>query len=318
MFTNEEVIKRLKEDFVPFAGDTNVLQVGHGPLHDWFMSTILPIHPGAEKGVTAQGFYVVGADGTGYKFSMHARPAEKFMELLDQGMAAYKASPPKPVEIPGQAMDNPALVAPAGTLKVRTISRVRPMPEGAPDKNAGFGQDHAWILPEDVAFLHSITEDSAVPDNLAYKLARFHFVDNVRGEPDRWALEEVKYVALRVRPVKANQFEIYGKFSMETATSNKGYEGKFEAQIAIDKKGNPIKFEGLADGMAWGDHRNTSGAPSGKFPVKIAFQNVDDEVSRAVPPQQSYFWYEYFRPTDPKIQEWPVDAPPRGWPRLKE
>lgn len=313
MFTDADVIRRISTEFVPFAGNTNELQVGKSPERDWFMSTIKTLHPGAWQGVTAQGFYVVGADGTPYAYDMGARAKDAFMKLLDRGLEAYKANPPKQVEVPASGpIKTWTLNPPEGTLVVRTVARVRPIPEGSAGNNANVGQDHYWLMPSDMeALLANPQKEFAMPRAMAYRLARFHLVDFVRGEPDRWRLNFVRYTNFRVKRAGADALEFSGGFKMVDPRGGKpegrkGYEGRLEGRIEFNPSTRrATSFVAFADGMAWGEGSLTSGAPKGRFPLKIAFRSVDDEVARSVPPQLSYFWAEYADPLDPIVVPWP-------------
>lgn len=306
MFSDDQILERVKTQFVPFAGNTNELQVGRSPERDWFMRAIKPLHPGAERGGTAQGFYVLGADGSAYAFDMHSRAKEAFNGLLDRGLQAFAQRPPQRVEIAGSSLTW-SRQAPEGTLRVRTIARVSPIPEGAPGNNAQIGRDHYWLMPTDVqALLAETRRTFPMPRPMAMRLARFHLVDNVRGEPDRWRRDDVRRADFRVMRHGDGRFTFRGPFEMVNPRRLRGYVGSFEGELGIDpRSGRAVSFEAFADGQAWGDHSNTSGAPKGRFPVKIAFRSVDDEVARNVPPQLSYFWAEYADPLSPVVVPWP-------------
>ena len=313
MFTNPDIIERLKSEFIPFAGNTNELQVSkwESPEKTWFLSTAEKVHPGATKGVTAQGFYIVGADGQAYTFSMHGRQHDEFMRILDDGLAKFKASPSRKVKVDILPTKEWTTQAPKGTLAVRTITRVTPLPEGCSDKNTSIGRDHYWIFPSDVADIRKAKGDSfAMPTDMARRIARFHLVDNVRGEPTRWRYNDMRVLEIQMQKVDATTYRFEGLYKLTNnegrAKSEKGIAGRLRGEIQIDASANrATSFEAFAEGYAWGDHDNTDGAPEGKFPLKIGFRSVDDEIARTVPPQQSYFWEEYIRPTSPIRVPWP-------------
>lgn len=309
----DDVIARLKEEFIPFAGNTNELQVSkwESPERTWFMQTIKDIHPGASKGVTAQGFYVVAPDGQGYVFSMHGRQRDEFMKLLDAGLAMYKKSPPKRVEIVTSPTKQWTRPKPQGTLVVRSISRIDPMPLNASDKNKSIGRDHFWIFPEDAKeILNQVGREFAMPAKLARRLARFHLLDNVRGEPTRWRYDNIQLLDIKMVRMSEGSFSFAGQFKISNMEGSggtaKGTEGIISGTLKIDPKHRvATEFTAFVDAKAWGDHDNTSGAPKGKYPLKIAFRTIDDEIARSVPPQQSYFWGEYLDPTSSIRVPWP-------------
>lgn len=313
MFTNPDVIQRLKTEFVPFAGNTNELQVSkwESPEKTWFLSTASKVHPGALKGVTAQGFYVVGADGQAYVFSMHGRQRDEFMKLLDDGVAKFNASPSVPVKLDILPVKRWTQTRPAGTLTVRTIARITPMPEGCSDKNSGIGRDHYWLFPDDVREVLSRKSDTfAMPAQMARRIARFHLVDDVRGEPTRWRYDDIRVLDIQMTRLSDGVYRFEGLYKITNneghGKTEKGIAGRIRGELLVDTvKRVATGFEAIAEGYAWGDHDNTSGAPEGKFPLKIAFRAVDDEISRSVPPQQSYFWAEYLNPLSPVVVPWP-------------
>jgi len=309
----DDVIARLKEEFIPFAGNTNELQVSkwESPERTWFMETIKSIHPGASKGVTAQGFYIVGADGQGYAFSMHGRQRDEFMKLLDSGIALFTKSPPKRVEIVTSPVKNWTRPMPDGTLVVRTISRVDPVPLDASEKNKSIGRDHFWIFPEDAKeIFQQVGREFKMPSKMARRLARFHLLDNVRGEPTRWRAEDIKVLDLRMTKLSEGKYALSGRFQISnmegTGNTAKGIAGSISGSISLDaQSGIATDFRAFVEAQAWGDHINTSGAPKGKYPLKIAFQAASDEIARSVPPQQSYFWGEYLDPASSVRVPWP-------------
>lgn len=309
----EDVIARLKNEFIPFAGNTNELQVSkwESPERTWFMETIKSIHPGASNGVTAQGFYVVSPDGQGYVFSMHGRQRDEFMKILDTGLEMYRQSPPRKVEIPTGLTKKWTRPRPEGTLAVRSITRIDPLPLDAPEKNKSIGRDHFWIFPDDAkAVLEQSGREFAMPSQLARRLARFHLNDNVRGEPTRWRYDDIKLLDIQMVKMPGGKYSFSGQFKIENNEGNgstpKGTEGKISGWLILDaQKQSVVAFTAFVDGRAWGDHANTNSAPKGIYPLKIAFQAIDDEIARSVPPQQSYFWEEYMNPTSSIRVPWP-------------
>lgn len=313
MFTNPDVIARLKTEFIPFAGNTNELQVSKwdSPEKTWFMETAVKVHPNAAKGVTAQGFYVVGADGQAYVFSMHGRQHDEFMKILDEGLAKFKASPSKPVKLDLDPVKRWTQARPPGTLAVRTIARITPLPEGCSDKNSGIGRDHYWVFPEDAAAILAAKGDQfPMPPKMARRIARFHLLDDVRGEPTRWRYDNIRVLDIQMTRVGNGRYRFEGLYKLTNneghGGSEKGIAGRLMGEISLDPARRiATGFEAIAEGYAWGDHENTSGAPAGKYPLKIGFRAVDDEISRTVPPQQSYFWAEYLDPLSPVQVPWP-------------
>gem|GEM_PF-2010120 len=313
MFKNQEVINRLKTEFIPFAGNTNELQVSKfdSPEKAWFLSTGSKLSPNITKGGTAQGFYVVGADGQGYAYSISGRQKDEFMRLLDEGMAKFRASPSVPIKLDILPIKTWTRTPPKDSLVVRTISRVLPLPAGADVRNTSIGRDHYWIFSEDVAEIKNAKGTTfPMPTKMARRMARFHLVDNVRGEPNRWRYDNARVLDITMKRLSPTDYSFEGLYKLTNMEAQggkeKGIAGRITGVITLDSKTmRATNFEAFAEGYAWGDHVNTSGAPPGKFPIKIAFRSVDDEISRSVSPQQSYFWDEYLDPLTSKRTPWP-------------
>jgi hypothetical protein len=313
LFKNQEVINRLKSEFIPFAGNTNELQVSKfdSPEKAWFLETCSKLSPGITKGGTAQGFWIVGADGQAYAYSIGGRQKDQFMKLLDEGLAKFNSSPPKPIKLDILPIKTWTRTPPKDSLVVRTISRIVPLPLGADVRNTSIGRDHYWIFAEDVADIKSSKGTTVpMPAKMALRMARFHLVDNVRGEPNRWRYNNARVLDIKMTKVSALEYSFEGLYKLTNLEAHggaeKGIAGRLTGIIILDaSQMRATRFEAYAEGYAWGDHENTSGAPPGKFPIKIAFRSVDDEISRSVPPQQSYFWDEYLNPLSSKKTPWP-------------
>lgn len=50
------------------------------------------------------------------------------------------------------------------------------------------------LLPKDP----KVGQEIEIPENLVYRLSRFHLIDNTRGEPPMWARNEVRNAALKL------------------------------------------------------------------------------------------------------------------------
>src|SRR5690606_36489983 len=61
------------------------------------------------------------------------------------------------------------------------------------------GRDHLWITASEIAALR----EGRVERSLALRIARFHLIDNTRGEPPMWDADEVERLDLELRPAAA-------------------------------------------------------------------------------------------------------------------
>src|SRR6185436_18716567 len=102
---------------------------------------------------------------------------------------------PAKTEIKETAMKTEARV-PEGAAVLNVFTRIDPLPAGlgADDLNRSVGRDHLWILKDEVQAIVNALKDSAeapLPAALAKRLAQFHLIDNVRGEPDMWESKHI-------------------------------------------------------------------------------------------------------------------------------
>jgi hypothetical protein len=234
----------------------------------------------------------VAADGTAYGFNNN-RSVDRVLQLMDKSITSFRSSPPAKVALDGSLESEPfAPTPPAGGIVLRTITRIKPAPLGCDSANENVARDHFWVPKEEGVEIANLQ----IPESFKYRLARFAFVDNIRGEPDFWKVEEIKNCDLSVKrlPSYRNRtYAISGPFRMQTSDLRRGYEGTFEGEVAIDLQGNVTAFKAFASGQAWGAGTYAPNPPPGKFPLLIAFSKVDDEMSRTVAPQAAFFGREY-------------------------
>lgn len=296
-FSDPKIIRRLQTEFIPVVGDTHEVQNGRGPVRDWFMQMASSANPRVNSGNTAQGFYIASPDGQAFGFNNN-RSADRVDAFMSAGLKAWQGSPRKPVDI---SAARPDAKVPRGVAVVRVFSRISPLPEKCGELNKSVGRDHLWIYPEEAAALwQSASANSPVlPASLTRRVVRFHLVDNVRGEPDFWRVEEVRsshWLATARKKGTAIQINFSGSFSMSTASQSRGLEGRLEGVIDMDQDGQITGCMAYGESQAWGAGTYTPSPPAGKFPLLFGMKMVSDEASRVVPPQGLLWGSEYRMP----------------------
>lgn len=256
------------------------------------------------NGQTAQGFWVLGAGGDFYGYNNN-RSIERVHAMLDAALLKFNAAPSKEEAgpTPEQLQAPSAPQPPEGASIVRVHARIRPVPEGCADSNRRVGRDHVWVTKEEVASLAK----GEMPETFIGRIARFHLVDNVRGEPDMWTGAQVRKLATTQPNIEREadrlRVRFRTRFAMQTEDTKRGYEGELDAEIEIDEKASRVvRFRAFAGGEAWGASTYTPGAPEGKFTLLIAMIEATDEVAKAVPPQGINWGGEYWRPNLRGIQ----------------
>jgi hypothetical protein len=246
----------------------------------------------------------LGADGTAYGFS-NVRGAKTVNGLLTDAHSRFHEHKPPKVDIvvdkPKQFANSPE---PSATDVIRVFTRVRPVPLAANSLNKGVGRDHLWILGSDLKKIAAAAASGSafqMPQDLRMRIARFHLLDNVRGQPDPWLVSEVKKASIRMTPVGRRGgdmiYKLEGSFAMRNSSGDRGLEGSLTGELEIDVARNRVSWlRMIADGTAWGESKFTAHGPVGKYPLMIAMMNVDDTLSRTVDPDGASLGDQYFHP----------------------
>ncbi len=258
------------------VGNTHDLQNHKSAIGTWFKQTASKVNPRNLDNETSQGFYVVAADGSAYVFNNN-RSVERVLGTLDKGLAAFKGSPPRAVEVPTEKQWTPE--PPPGTTVLRVYSRIKPLPLGCDTSNENVQRDHFWLLRAEVEALMS----GKVPEELSLRLCRFALVDAIRGEPDFWRPEEI------TKSFSAADGKLTGTYEMATKDGKRGLRGSIVLEL---RRNNQVR--GYAEATAWGASQYTPNPPSGKFPLKFAFI-VAPKAPDTVAPQAAMFGNEYLR-----------------------
>jgi len=158
------------------------------------------------------------------------------------------------------------LKAPAGVVVVDVVSKVLGgygKPSGHRERilQSSHGRDHFWIRDDEVASL----SEEIVPDSLLSRMARFHLVDNTRGEPPMWRADQVRSVEAVLRDGR-----LVGSVQLETARLRRGYAASLFGLVHVE--GDVLtQFDVVARGLAWGRGYHNGGAPRGKYPLAVRF-----------------------------------------------
>ena len=147
--------------------------------------------------------------------------------------------------------------------------------------------DHLWFQKSEVEKLSRLISDGGgeIPEWLSLRIAKFHLLDNTRGEPRSWKKEEVKKWSLKVD----GKGKMSGEFLIDSADGKLGYAGKFEGALAITK-GRLTRFDLLVVGQHWGSGTYTQGARPGKTPMGQVFRLTGGKKARDRIPPQGIRW----------------------------
>ncbi|MEX1223396.1 MAG: hypothetical protein WEA31_02500 [Pirellulales bacterium] len=287
-FAHPEIVKLLKSEFVPVALD-QAYQRRQQDTEGEFYRKIASQGPRNNFQSTTQGFYIAEPDGTLLLYNNNRDP-EKVARLIREKLAGFKASQAatKVVEaIEPKHVDpkyNPQ--PPAGGIVVRVRAKVldgyRP-PESRWEtifQNA-VSRDNLWITKAE----HAALVEGKLPESLKTRMARFHLVDNTRGEPPMWKIDEVRRLELVLK-----EGNLSGYVHLETTDAGRGYQANILGKIETHE-GKVTRFDVVALGDFWGQGTYTRGAPEGKFPLAVTMTLADgNDAADAIPPQGSRGW----------------------------
>ncbi len=142
-------------------------------------------------------------------------------------------------------------------------------------------RDNLWISANET----NAMIDGTFPASLAIRIARFHLVDNTRGEPPMWNEDEVVSHRFAV-----DQGHIVGHVELKSKDGSRSYSADLLGQLTIvDRKVTGMKM--VAKGTFAGEGTYTRNAPKDPFPLAISFTLADGtDMADAIPPQGSRGW----------------------------
>jgi len=276
----------LKEDFVPVALDQWYERRQKDAKGDFYRK-IAGQGPRNNFEHTTQGHYACTASGKLLGFNNNHIDLTRVKSMLKKARNDFDADAYKDVTPIERGKLDPKydLNPPADGLVVRVYSKILGGYEEPQDVRASVfqkstGQDIFWIqADEKKALIKIVNEDGNVPAAIAQRIARFHLIDNTRGEPPRWTFEEIKSIKMTVK-----DGVIEGAVKLSTEDGNRGYDANLFGHVEVD--GDSVtRFDLVAEGKFWGEGQHTGWAPKGKFPLAITFQITDPEETgnQAVP-----------------------------------
>ena len=281
-FDDAELAQLLSERFVPVALDVWYEQRRQDEAGEFYRRVVLQ-REGASLERTTQGFYAFEADGDLLR-AWNRRGGEFARTQLAGALEDYV-----PVQHAGEegALDERYVRRlPEGGLVLDVHARVlqADWPPARdrwdPLRRTSVGRDHLWVLPAEVDDLGR----GRVPASWLRRLARFHLVDNTRGEPPMWAAAEVRALQLE----RGEDGWWRGRAQLLSEDGTRGYEA--ELLMRLVREGDRLReLELVALGAYHGEGRWTQGAPPGEFElgvlVRVGGRDEASQLALGVPPQ---------------------------------
>ena len=285
MFADKDIVEMLKTKFIAVAID-QAYQRRQKDNEGEFYRKIAGQGPRKDFQGTTQGLYIAEASGKLLTFTNN-RSADRLKPALRAALA--KARPEKTENIEAGKEDPRWNVKPpAGGLVVRVRAKVLGGYEPTEDYwkqifQKGLSRDNLWISAAE----HKDLVAGKFSPSLRQRIARFHLVDNTRGEPPMWAESEVQKIQMTIKDGK-----IQGMASLKAKSADRSFDATLLGLLEA-KDGKVTRFDVVVKGNFQGEGPFTRGAPKGRFPLAISFELSDGtDVADRIPPQASRGWLQ--------------------------
>ncbi len=168
-------------------------------------------------------------------------------------------------------------------------------------------RDHFWLTEAEWKTLlpaHPKSGDQfALPAAIEERIARFHLIDNTRGEPPMWQRREIRSRQLTLTVTEVSASEVHLKLEGAVLLSShalpelaqRGFDGQMLGFITYDLGARKItRFSVVALGEHWGGGPFTGNARPGRTLLGHAFELVQgDAAADRIPPQAARQLVEY-------------------------
>jgi len=283
------VIELLRDKFIAVAVDCWYLDRAKDAAGEFYKKVVSqrqPFEPGVRS---TQGFYAFAPDGSLLR-GWNNRNVPRMREYLERALRDFKPGASDALD----AARDPRFqrVPPEGAVVVDVYSRILeadwPPTEDEMIKplRVSTGRDHLWILKDEIESLAA----GRFPDRLAKRIARFHLIDNTRGEPPMWAPAEVKELALEMKDGR-----VTGRAKLESGDGDRTFATGV-ARVVEFRDGKLAKFDLVTSGRFAGEGQFTKNAPTGPFTLGVAFTISKGGEASKVAPQAARDLRNYLSP----------------------
>ncbi len=306
IFSNPKIIKWLNENCIAVVGDNWYRRRAKDEASIWFRSVAQKAGRG-KNGGTQQGSYLVTPQGDVLAFINTSTP-DRFLEIMLKGTNKWKQQGKEKVSIPD--MKNPDYtvnvrpIDPAKAIVVEVQSRALIEKNGKItkwDSQGKVGADaalgHLWIKQSEWAeFTKGLSQLKVgqklpFPKRLATRIAKFHLVDNTRGEGPAWKKDEIKTAELSLTKA-AKGYNVVGSFKLETKDKSRTFSGELRGVLEVEKaSGARLKsWVMTVYGKHSGEGRYTKNARPGAQPLAFTFEFLSDPKPLDLVPPQHMRW----------------------------
>jgi hypothetical protein len=342
VWSNPDIIALVTREFIAVAENSSYLQRQADAKGEFFRLIAEQGHYAGRTvpSATRQGTYAADAEGR-LLASVNTRDPEKMLAMLHEALGRWREQagdrrqatgeaglPAFPGPIADRLENLPHLPSydpdsryrreyPEDGLVLTVYARDLPRADdGQTDdwRKGAVNHDHAWftraemrsLLPDDPQVGHRYP----VPPALVRRLARFHLIDNVRGETPMWRPEEVQHAAmtLEVTGVTPGQIDLrlegavrnVGRgswairpFRERLTDAERGFDCRLLGFLGYDTlRGRFARFDVIALGTRWGgSEHNVRWDDLAPAPMAVGFELAGTTPADRTPPQGSYSEY---------------------------
>ena len=316
VFSRPDIRRILRERFIVAAADDWYQRRRDDDVGRFFRAVADQGPRKGRNGSTRQGRYVFTASGKLLGYNNNRDP-DRIMKMLEESLEVFRNLPVDerragatkvPQSTPSAQDPRYRRVLQPDTIPVKAFTRalvkngegyglwdpLKTGPKNLRQTGLDIAVDHLWIRQseiEEILQLSKTLKASALPRDLSMRIARYHLVDNTRGEPPHWRPDEVRVLDLRsiasIPNASGEQvLRIHGPFHFETKDKQRGYRGEINGTLTIEKGTNQPLLHMVAVGNHWGNGPYTPGARPGTTPLAVVFAVADrSQTMDQIPPQ---------------------------------
>ena len=235
---------------------------------------------------TTQGLYA-GTANAKLLGTTNNRSPKVVLAMLKEALKTFKPEDTqiiKPSENKGNW--NPNLKYPEGGFCARVNGKVLGGYESSDNKwqelaQESISRDNLWATKSE----NDALAQGEFPGALQKRIARFHLVDNTRGEPPMWSEEEIVNIEMKLQ-----DGTVTGHVSLKSKDGSRSYKAEILGYVVF-KDGKLTRFDIIAHGVYSGEGQYTKGAPKGEFPYAVSISLADGSgMADKIPPQGSRGW----------------------------
>ncbi len=312
-FSDDAIIRMASEDFIAVAADDWYQRRRQDDVGKFWMSVAQQGRPRNDDG-TRQGIYCFTADGKLLAYKNAGQNPAVMRDTLKEGLAAFKRLPteqrqPGAITVGDASEVDPryARTPPKEGLIVQVYTRILDRDasgqycKGTCNVRGGdqAARDHLWLTEAEWKSLVPAdpkpNDQFPLPDAIGERMARFHLIDNTRGEPPMWQRQEVRSQRITLTITEVTEAAVHLKLEgtvllashANPEQANRGFDARLLGYITYDRSTRAItRFSLVSVGDHWGRGPFTRNARPGRSPLGQVFELVrGDAPEDRIPPQ---------------------------------